>query len=583
MTQEEYEREQREAEQLVREINALIAENDVLEAEISMGLQNLSILCGSVVTLGNNIEPDFSLASDEIGVNAEKIRMVTNALTELSDRYFVFKTLSTASKNLAQYNDEYYTHFSYYNKLRRITLGFIIGLEGHFVSDEAMRKSVEKAYLQNTEYWLAYAITAVMLWASDEQSAAQRALEKALFINRYKASLFFMLTNLRFNRVDAARKWFVEYMGRVEANRLGDEWQYLLQAYLTGAFGQDDAFCEAVESCFKTMLAQTETSTVGFGKKFSDGALRFAEYDLHTTDQSFFYLKECCRDYGTLLDLLSRAEKNARIAAYYDELYHREENDDDTLAQRIEDVLYSLISAYDDDEQEVMDKIRYNEAIISAKGDVSRAQEKFDAQTTESRKKTTFADLLVRWAFADKNSLVSDSVRRFSISFMVDWISKGYTQYADNYRTEVSDAYSFNVDGCDVVCGENDLQTARETVSNYYQSTRFSSTIKDKFSLIYILMCVVGVATLGIMLAVGFNPVALTIGVLLVLAGVFLLWRRIVELLAIHREKERLSLQKLAHCLEELREWRNAYLDEDARHADLLQALKQFEQEGASV
>ena len=130
MTQEEYERERQEAEQLAREINALSAENAALEAEISTGLQNLSILCGNVVTLGNNIEPDFRLVSDEVGVNADKIQMVTNALSELSDRYFIFKTLSTASKNLAQYNDEYYTRFSYYNKLRRITLGFIIGLEG---------------------------------------------------------------------------------------------------------------------------------------------------------------------------------------------------------------------------------------------------------------------------------------------------------------------------------------------------------------------------------------------------------------------------------------------------------------------
>lgn len=78
-------------------------------------------------------------------------------IKEVTESYFTFKNLSTASKNVSQYTDEYFTKFKFFNELRRISLGYVVGLDAHICSDETMRKKVEKIYLQNTEYWLAYA------------------------------------------------------------------------------------------------------------------------------------------------------------------------------------------------------------------------------------------------------------------------------------------------------------------------------------------------------------------------------------------------------------------------------------------
>ena len=75
----------------------------------------------------------------------------------------------------------------------------------------------------------------------------------------------------------------------------------------------------------------------------------------------------------------------------------------------------------------------------------------------------------------------------------------------------------------------------------------------------------------------GFSPFALTVGILLVLAGTFLLWRRIVDRQAVLKEQKRLSLLKLQHCLEELGTWREQYHLEDEKFADLQKALSVFE------
>ena len=37
---------------------------------------------------------------------------------------------------------------------------------------------------------------------------------------------------------------------------LGEEWQYLLQAYLSGVFGVDKEFHHLVHECFTNMLSQ---------------------------------------------------------------------------------------------------------------------------------------------------------------------------------------------------------------------------------------------------------------------------------------------------------------------------------------
>ena len=123
MTQEEYEQEQREIGRLVNQINSLIAENNRLVVEIESAVKDVYILEGNVRTLHGNVESTVKRAASEISANAADTQKISEAIEELTRQYFTFKTLSTASKNLSQYTDEYYTRFSNFHQLRRVTLG----------------------------------------------------------------------------------------------------------------------------------------------------------------------------------------------------------------------------------------------------------------------------------------------------------------------------------------------------------------------------------------------------------------------------------------------------------------------------
>ncbi|MBQ8595403.1 MAG: hypothetical protein IJ406_05575, partial [Oscillospiraceae bacterium] len=236
MTDEEYQREQEERERLIRRINDVInelnrvnQENVELEYELNCAIDDVETLTGNCETLDNEVSEEMGYLVKKVGEAELTTKHVFDALNELTAQYFMFKRLSTASKNVTQFTDEYHTRFSNYSELRRISLGYVVGLDSAIISSENARKKVEKIYLQNTDYWLAYCITAVMLWASNEPEAANRAISKSLTINYFNSCLFYLLINLRFNRIETAKKWYVNYLDRLDTSNLGDEWQYLLQ------------------------------------------------------------------------------------------------------------------------------------------------------------------------------------------------------------------------------------------------------------------------------------------------------------------------------------------------------------------
>lgn len=571
MADSDYER----AQELANQINALRAENAALQAELNAAERNVQVLTNNVGVLENNVHATMSRLSNRVETTAEDVTFYFNALRDLTEQYFIFKNLSTASKNLSMYTDEYYTKFSFYNRLRRITLGYVIGLDNAIISDESLRLEVEKAYLQNTDYWLAYAIMAVMLWAKNEREAANRAMNKAMSMDYYRSCVFFLLINLRFERVSSAKEWYLNYLEKVDMTKLGDEFQYLLQAYLNGLFGNDPEFEELVSGNFKRLLEQAEATSVDFADKFANGAASYARTYLHRTEESFPTLRETSPDYPKLINLLSNAEKHTFLAAGYVELAEEPEELAEEQAQRVENVLYGLINSYDDDEWRVVKEQKRNEAIMDAKGDLRAAQEKFNLLYAHLDEKKALSDLMVTWAFSEDPTQTNNTVKRFTISMMKDRIFRGFEKFAAAYRKEEPEYCTIEVDGCSLSCNENEREEPSRKLEEFFSKNRVRQLFEDKHVQIYSCVCLVAVLILIIM-AFSFSTVALTIGVLAGVLGGFLLWRRIVDVGRILDEKKRLAHVKLQQALDELDQWRKLYHEADTHLSDVKDALDRF-------
>lgn len=587
MTEEEARAEAVEAEQLLKEIARLqnyieraIVENQNLQVELEALVENIEILVENAGVM--DIEVNESM--DYIKNHLKKADVSTTELfaliDDLTSSYFIFKNLSSASKNVTQYTDEYYQKFKFFNELRRISLGYVVGLDAHICSDKTIRKKVEGVYLQNTEYWLAYAMMSVMLWARDGEEAgeeaAKRAMLKALSMDYFSSSLFYLLINLRFTRVDSAKKWYLYYLNRIDMEKLGNEWQYLLQAYLSGVFGVDKEFNKLVHECFSNLLEQMERMHPNYGNKVADRAVEFSNAYIHVTSNEFETLRRNCTEYNRLKSLLSTAEKNEILAVYFRGVLESDSKIEPNMFQRIENILYDLINAYDRAELKVIKNKRYNEMIIKAKGDLGQAQQFYNLEFPNEATTSSLEDLLFNWAFEEDESQVDITVKKFAVSYLKKWISKGFSAFGDSYRKIEKKKYNISIDGWQGECSEDSYSEAKTELEGFYHKNRIFDTIKDKYVAIFIGMVIAAIGVLGVTV-VFFNKIALVIGILLGVVGGFLLWRRVSDMQSILRVRREHGCQVLKKALDELRIWRDMYKQEDAKNEALVNVFESIE------
>lgn len=575
------EQEVQEYNRLCDEYDRLIVKNRELAEQIDYAVTNVGIITGNMAVVERAVVSDVSYVAKKVNVVDQDVSTLLKAIEDLTSQYFLFKNLSTASKNLTQYNDEYYTKFKFYNELRRITLGYVIGLDSYIISNESLRKKVEKCYLSNTDYWLAYAIMSVMLWASDEKSAAERALKKALTMDCRKSAVFYMLINLRFGRKDTASNWYVYYLDKTDVNNLGDEWQKLLQAYLSGAMGSDPKLEKVAAEYYEKIFVQTESINANFIPSVQTRAFSFMDSFLHTTEKEFVALKNYCKDYPEMQSTLSNLEKFAVVAGYYDEVFNKEEDKAENDDERIENVLYDLINSYDEKEAVIVRKIKYNEAIMGAKGDIAIAQKKYNEQYANIKDKKNAGDMLIKWAFSEDYVETDVTVKKFSISYLSNYIVNGFKNYAEKVKKSVRDNFNVNIDGCSLNCNDGNLEECKQTLQDYYYKNRMKTTFKDKSFMIYVLICVVSViliAFAGLLVHTQAFSVLLTLGIVVGIFGGFMVWRRYVDVGKIIKENCRKSLLALNDVFEEILSWKKIVDEESANEEDLYNSVLKFKQ-----
>ena len=573
MTDEE---ERAEAEQLISEINYLVscieraqAIQVELESELETLIDNIKVLTDNAATMDAEVNKSMEYLKGRVNEADVYTGELFSLIDDLTSSYFSFKNLSTASKNLTQFNDEYAVKFKFFNELRRITLGFVVGLDAHICSSETLRKKVEAVYLKNTDYWLAYAIMAVMLWSSDEQDAAKRAMSKALLMDYFSSSIFFLLINLRFTRVDVAKKWYLSYLDRLDMENLGNEWQYLLQAYLSGVFGVDEEFNAHVHKYLTGYLEQMESMHPNYGNMVASRTLDFSKAYIHVSENEFETLRKLSPEYNEMKYLLAAAEKNTILAIHFREVFETDSAIESNMFQRIENILYDLINAYDKEELKLIRKKRYNEMVVKAKGDLGLAQTFYNNEYPNDVTTRSLDNLLYEWAFEQDSTQVDITVKKFALSYLKKWIAKGFMAYGNDYRKLEKENYKISIDGWAKDCNENSFPQAEAELRQYYNKNRVLDTLNDKYVMIFLGLSI-GAILILVITIFAFNKIALVIGILLGVIGGFLSWRRIADIQEILRAKRENGCKRLKDALNDMRNWRELYKAEDAKNIDLV-------------
>lgn len=596
MTDEEYQQAQEEARliaeynSLVNRYNQLVVYQNQLVEELQISQQEAIKSINYTVSLHKAFMPVLDVTEAKVEEVKKATSEVLNSIIDIEKKYSTIKNISTASKKLTECDDQYERKFRLYNKFRKVCLGYVIGVDNNIISNEGLRVTLEKNYLANSDYWVAHCIMATMLWVNDEKEASDRALKQALEIDSMKSIIFFLLVNLRFGRTEAAKLWFRNYIERVDVNDIGEEWQYLLQAYLYHSFGRDEQFEKEIDDQFKKMLDEVKKFTANYETRILKAVSQFAENYAHHTDREYELLKAYCLNYDKLEKQMTMAEKNIEIAKYYNQILETDSTLAGKLSRRIEDVLYNLVNAYDEEEFELIKKIRFNEYVIKAKGDLQSANAMYNNQYGKS-KKQNLSDMIFNFAFADIKENIDNQVRKFSISFLLNQIEKGYLVYHENYNKSYLKTLDFNIDGCSFSGNESTIDESRDTINKFYKKNKAKFMRRDKKFKTFTVFHFIGLfitALAALLIIVNSKEeapketlntvlyISLVVGMLLTIGfalGLFLRSRKLA--VDINKQRED-SLRKLTKVTEELKTWRDDYSQTDDQYKFLQETLEKF-------
>lgn len=594
MTEEEYRAQMAERERLVNELNRLInqynelvVEYNQLQAELETAVENVVIVNNNAVANAKVVLPKLDVSVSQADQVLNATEQIYKAIEALHKKCVQVNNISTSSKKLTELDDIYNKNYRFYAKLRKIALGYVIGIDSNIISSETLRTEVEKQQLKNSDYWLAYALSALMLWISNEKDSSERAMLKALKIDEYKSILFFMLVNLRFGRPKIAQKWYELFAEMIDIFDIKPEFQFILQAYLHNGFSNDKEFDKKVKSQLIEMLQNMRESTVGYDNKITDLVIKFADTYPYSTDKEYMPIYENCSDYSDMMENLSKAEKNVEIMKYYLSVYDEDDSSADTLKENLENVLYDLINQYDEKEKQIFNQIKYHEYVVKANGDIALAKKAFALKYDQGNQKLSLDRMIFGFAFSDIDSDIDPRLRKFSITFLIDQIKNGFEKYRQKYLENIKEKFNYKIFNIDLIGSPETEKENYDEISKYYKKNRNRIVYSDKRVKTYMGISIASIVFLAITILIAILLKSFPLGVMIPFI-IFIISTITFVLLWIFRAKKRAKsiddqkqeAFKILHKLNEsITQYRKDFQNADDNYNGLVEALNKFKME----
>lgn len=318
-----------------------------------------------------------------------------------------------AHENIIRIDQIIKEQFSNYETIRRTVMGVVRDFDINLVRNSTIQELSEELWITSSRYWLSYALIAITAWVNNYPDVAKNALGESGRKDAIKTTLFFCLLNLRFERMDAAKKWFYEYLKTLDPAMLQQETAVMLQAFLSGIFGKDKelehevilvidqwisiinedaAICEELAGAYESYIGN-------LNPKVTFDYASILQYCMNSEE-----LARSFRDvskYQVLLELLQGLDVEEGV------------QNDDNYKERVDAVLMNLISNYDAEELELRNQQEYFNLIVRNEGEVEKAESQYEAQMALQNEHFNIGKQMIKWAIYDDDDTTDVHVRKF--------------------------------------------------------------------------------------------------------------------------------------------------------------------------
>ena len=181
---------------LQAEVSRLERINQELRAQLREIYNGVSSADQSLTNFRNGMCATLENSTQRIQSSHQRIIDSIEIQAEIDRMYVRFKQMELANKKIRACNNKKYYEFANYRTVRKIVRSLLDNLRVQMVSDDVIYKSVERQHLQTPDYWLTCVMLSIIAWQQDDKPLADRAMERAIRLDKKSSAVFYMLFHL---------------------------------------------------------------------------------------------------------------------------------------------------------------------------------------------------------------------------------------------------------------------------------------------------------------------------------------------------------------------------------------------------
>jgi len=420
-----------------------------------------------------------------------------------------------AHENIIRIDQTIKEQFGDYETIRRTVIGVVRDFDINLVRNSTIQELSEELWITSSRYWLSYALIAITAWVNNYPEVAKSALSECGRKDPIKTTLFFTLLNLRFARNETAKNWFCEYIKTLDPTRLQNETAIMIQAYLNGLFGPDKELEYKVITLIDQWIAEIKGNEA-LNKELA--GIYFTYMSNINPQVKFEYtaiLNNCTnqKDYVQAFNNVSKYKKLLEKVKEFD--VEVAAQTDDNYKERIDSVLISLITNYDEEELEIRNQQQYYRLVVENEGHVDIAKTQYDNEMALQNSTFNIGKQMIQWAIYDNDSETNKYVRKFGFVNTKQWFSEALLQWKEKVSRERPYQCNLSIDEWQGVSHGNDAQEMRESLSNFFESIKFKSIYVNTINAVCVLVALIAIVLGFLVTPFAFIAVAVAAGVMI--------------------------------------------------------------------
>ena len=526
----------------------------------------LSELNGSVQSFQSRVE----IHVDNVDVSTKKVHSVAqdiyNKIQEFSTSIIRGEEQQLAHENIMRIDQIIKEQFGNYDAVRKTIMGVVRDFDINLVRNSTIEELSEELWITSSRYWLSYALLAVTAWVNDYPDVASNALMEASRKDAIKTSLFFCLLNLRFDRVDTARKWFAVYCKTLDPVCLQQETAVMIQAYMGGVFGKDKQLEYDV-----TSITNEWIRVISENAEICDELVQlYVNYFEKFNQQAEFpydMISAYCSNAEEIKNSYIDASKYSKLIALVESLsVDGVLQTDGNYKSRIDAVLINLINNFDEEEQELKTEQQYFRLVIENSGNTAVAEQQYQEIKQLQGQSYNFGKQMVDWVIYSEDA--DPQVRKFGLQSTKQWFISALNIWTSNVRERCPLQFGLTIDEWSGVSNGNDLESQRTSLQNYFKNNEFRMIWINTLNILMAVLFFIGLAVTVIAAVITFTrgfTLALPIGLVLMAAGVGVLIARYFSGKKQFEMRSNAAMQSLEGTMAQIAEFRRFFAENTSK------------------